>query len=199
MLPWGEVGVIGKGWGVGDIGAALAHNGRVYMARCHILLMAAVLAVSTGLLACTVPPSGESVAPGDDGSAPTAPPAAAVQQGVVSAPTRSTIAVAPTPFIGQPGDEVSVSGTLHVLFGDPVPDPATGRSGPGFTRFYLAPDDPRFPQLLLIVDGPEPLLSQALTSSTPVRVRVTGTLLDPIPPPAGLQTVRVHVTSLTPA
>ncbi len=168
------------------------------MARLHTLVLAAVLVSAVGFLACTTPQSSGPVS-GDDDGLPVLSPVATVRQGVVPAPVQPTAAGAPTPFTGQIGDEVSASGVLHVLYGDPVPDSVTRRSGPGFARFYLAPDDPYLPQFWLVVDGPEPLLSQALTSSTPIRVRVTGTLLDPIPLPVGLQAARIHVTSLSPA
>src|SRR5689334_19419765 len=130
------------------------------MRRSPAVVLVAVATISIGLLACTSRPRGGPAASGAVG-------------------TNAT----PRPYVGQIGDTVQVTGTITVLFGDPLPDPVTGHQEPGFTLYFLWPDDPRVPVFTLIPHSPQPVLSQAISARPPLRVNVAGTLLEPIPPP----------------
>ncbi len=170
------------------------------MGRISAVVLAVLLTASGSLVACTPRQFSRPWHIGDGASTQAATTATAVQQGIralaVQAPTSGT----PTPYVGQPGDTVTVTGSISFVFADPVPDPVTGSRQPGIAIYYLTPDEPRLPMFRLIYDTPLPVLSQAFSAGlqrSPFRVRVTGRLLDPLPSPRQGGTVRLQIASIT--
>ncbi|HZQ38779.1 MAG TPA: hypothetical protein VFD32_22835 [Dehalococcoidia bacterium] len=168
------------------------------MGRSLEIVLAVLPIASFGQLACAPQRFSGAVLPGNDTRTQATAAATTVQQGilpVVQAPTNGT----PMPYIGQPGDSVTATGSISILFADPVPDPVTGNRQPGYVVYFLTPDDPRLPRFRLIVDSLQPVLSQAVTArlrQLPFQAQVTGTLLDPIPPPRPGDDVRLRITSI---
>lgn len=162
------------------------------MSRTSATVLAVLVTASVCLLACTPRQFSGPLALDHDASTQAITTVTAVQQGIlplaVQAPTSGT----PTPYIGQPGEEIAVVGWLSILYGDPVPNPVTGVRGQGTIRYFVIPDGGRPPWFELIVDLPNPQFSQLLARA-PLRVRATGALLDPLPPAPGRYTVRLHL------